>query len=235
MEAAEAGRPPLAVIDRGTIGQRYQAVPASRSSGRQLSREPLGGVCERAMTLFEYLAIAFSLVFSFAGLRLVGGLPHAVHVGRRYWIHLSFVCLQLLATVVVFWNFWGFRNVTWIFPTFLLALANTGLLYYTACILIPENPSAVDSWHAYYYSVRKRYFIGVTCWSLVVATIQTVVLHLPLVHPARAGQTSVLVLGLAGATSASERVHAVIVFLFFLLFLILMFTIGLRPGGFAAP
>jgi hypothetical protein len=34
MEAAEADRPPLAVIDRGSIGQRNQAVPASRSSGR---------------------------------------------------------------------------------------------------------------------------------------------------------------------------------------------------------
>lgn len=186
------------------------------------------------MTLFEYLAIAFSLVFSFSGLRLVGGLPHAVQAGRRYWIHLCFVCLQLLATVVVFWNFWVFRDVTWIFPTFLLVLASTGLVYYNACALIPENPAAVESWHAYYYSVRRRYFIGVTCWSLAVAITQTVVLQLPLVHPARAAQTAVFVLGLAGATSASERVHAIIVFLFLLLFLVLMLTIGLRPGGFAA-
>lgn len=41
-----------------------------------------GGQVERgarsvSMTLFEYLAIAFSLVFSFSGMRLVEGLPHA--------------------------------------------------------------------------------------------------------------------------------------------------------------
>jgi len=35
------------------------------------------------VTLFEYLAIAFSLVFSFAAVRLVGGLPYALEPGRR--------------------------------------------------------------------------------------------------------------------------------------------------------
>jgi hypothetical protein len=187
------------------------------------------------MTLFEYLAIAFSLVFSFSVLRLVGGLPHAVQASRRYWIHLCFVCLQLLATVAVFWNFWVFRDVTWTFPVFLLILAATGVVYYNACTLIPENPSAVESWDAYYYSVHRRYFMGVICWALAIATIQTVVLQMPLVYPARVAPVAVLVLGLAGAASTSERVHATIVFLFLLLFLALMLTIGLRPGGFGAP
>ena len=36
------------------------------------------------MTLFEYLAIAFSLVFSFAAVRLVGGLPAALARGRGF-------------------------------------------------------------------------------------------------------------------------------------------------------
>ena len=43
------------------------------------------------MTLFEYLAIAFSLVLSFAAMRLVAGLPYAVQADRRYWVHLVFV------------------------------------------------------------------------------------------------------------------------------------------------
>ena len=185
------------------------------------------------MTLFEYLAIAFSLVFSFSGLRLVGGLPHAAQPSRRYWIHLCFVCLQILATVLVFWNFWAFREITWTFPTFLLVLASTGLIYYNACALIPENPSAVESWHAYYYSVRRRYFIGVTCWILATIFVSTLVLQVPLVHPLRAAQAAVLILALSGATSASERVHAIIVLLFLLLLLILILTIGFRPGAFA--
>jgi hypothetical protein len=186
------------------------------------------------MTLFEYLAIAFSLVFSFSGLRLIAGLPYAVQPSRRYWIHFCFVCLQLLATVMVFWNFWVFRDVTWTFPTFLLVLASTGLIYFNACALIPEDPSAVECWRAYYYSVCRRYFIGVVSWSVTVAITQTLVLQMPWVEPARGAQAGVFVLGLAGAISASERLHAAIAFLALLLFLILMLTIGFRPGGFAA-
>ena len=41
------------------------------------------------MTLFEYLAIAFSLVFSFIAARLVAGLPHALDSSRRYFVYLE--------------------------------------------------------------------------------------------------------------------------------------------------
>ena len=62
------------------------------------------------MTLFEYLAIAFSLVFSFSAMRLVAGLPYAAQANRRYWVHLVFVSAHLLLTAVGFWNLWNFRD-----------------------------------------------------------------------------------------------------------------------------
>jgi hypothetical protein len=40
------------------------------------------------MTLFEYLAIAFGLLFSMTALRLVGGLPAALDPDRRFWVHV---------------------------------------------------------------------------------------------------------------------------------------------------
>jgi NADH:ubiquinone oxidoreductase subunit 6 (subunit J) len=187
------------------------------------------------MTLFEYLAIAFSLIFSFSGMRLVAGLPHAAERRRRYWVHLSFLCFQLLATVLIFWLFWSFRNVEWNFPTFLLVLASPGLIYFNACALVPEDPSAVESWHDYYYSNRRRYFIGLCCWILVVATISTVVLKLPLVHPARALQAISLSIAVVGATSANERVHSGLVILSLAVALLIAFTTAFRPGPFGSP
>ena len=97
------------------------------------------------MTLFEYLAIAFSLVLSLSGMRLVAGLPHAIQAGRRYWVHLCFVCWQLVLTVMIFWLFWTFRSVNWNFVTFALVLASPSLIYFNACTLIPESPSSVES------------------------------------------------------------------------------------------
>ena len=160
------------------------------------------------MTLFEYLAIAFSLVFSFAAMRLVAGLAHASHPHSRYWVHLSAVCVLLLMTVSVFWVFWSFREVSWTLPRFLLVLGSPALLYFNACTIIPEDPSSIPSWRDYYYSVRRRYYSGILCWVLMTATISTLVLGMSWSHPARLVQLSVVLTGLVGATSSSERVHA---------------------------
>ena len=185
------------------------------------------------MTLFEYLAIAFSLLFSFAGMRLVGGLPHAVQRARRYWIHLGCICFQLLATVVVFWVFWSYRDVEWTFPTFLLVLANPGLIYYNACTLIPENPRAVESWYDYYYSIRRRYFIGVSCWIIAVATSSTIVLAMPFLHPGRTTQVLILAAGLWGAVSANQRVHAGLIFVLLSSVIVFVLTVASQPGSLA--
>jgi hypothetical protein len=201
----------------------------------KLGAQTLGGVSDRLMILFEYLAIAFSLVFSFSGMRLVSGLPHAVRPGRRYWVHLCFLFWQLLTTVGIFWAFWSFRTVSWNFLTFLLVLASPGLIYYNACTLVPENPSTVESWRDHYYSIRNRYFVGVTCWIVVVAIISTVVLDMPLFHPARGGQVAVLVAGVAGVAFPNHRVQASIAVFVLAVSVVLLFTSGFRPGSFAPP
>ena len=113
------------------------------------------------MSLFEYLAIAFSLVFSFSAMRLVSGLPHALDPTRRYWVHVSLVFLQLLSTAGIFWGFWSYRDVEWTFPRFLLALASPVVVYFNACTLIPEASASVESWRTYYFAARKRYFMGI--------------------------------------------------------------------------
>ena len=185
------------------------------------------------MTLFEYLAIAFSLVVSFTALRLLAGLPHAAQASRRYWVHLSFACVQLIVTVVIFWVFWSYRDVTWTFTRFLLALSNPALIYFNACTLIPENSSSVESWHTYYYSVRRRYFIGQICWVLVVAGGTTVILQMPWLHPARISQSAFLLIFFIGALSDSRRVHSGLVLCSIAIGLIAVLALARQPGSLA--
>ena len=160
------------------------------------------------MTLFEYLAIASSLVFSFTAMRFVGGLSHAFDAERRYWPHLCFVFAGLLGTMGTFWAFWSYRDADWTFLRFLLALADPCMLYFLACTLVPEAPGSVESWRTYYYSVRKRYFLGLTFWSLSAATSVTVLLGTPVMHPARAVEVAFLSIAIVGVASDSPRVHA---------------------------
>jgi hypothetical protein len=185
------------------------------------------------MTLFEYLAIAFSIVFSLSATRLLGGLSHVVQPGRRYWVHVTAVCGWLLATIGVFWIFWSYRSATWTLPRFLLVLGSPGLIYFNACTLVPDNPSAIESWRAYYYSIRRRYFLGVLCWALVVTTSATVVLEMPWTHPARLFNGLFIAAGIVGATFSSERVHAGIALSIMAFGLIAGFAIGTQPGSLA--
>ena len=160
------------------------------------------------MTLFEYLAIASSLVFSFAAMRLVSGLPHAIDADRRYWVHLCLVLTGLLATAVSFWGFWFYRDAHWTLPRFLLALTGPCVTYFNACALVPDAPGSVASWRRHYYSVRSKLFLGITLWSVAAATTITVLLETPINHPFRVAEAVLFGVGVVGASSDSPRVHA---------------------------
>jgi hypothetical protein len=183
------------------------------------------------VTLFEYLAIAFSLVFSFSAMRLVGGLPHALDPDRRYWLHVCWVFIQLVGTAGQFWIFWSYRDLEWSYPLFLLVLANPALLYFNACTLVPEAPASVESWRTYYYSVRKKFFLAVTLYSLIIAVDSSVLFQMPIDHPARATQALLFVAGVVGASSGSARVHAALGAFFVGFVFIALFILFAAPGS----
>ncbi len=160
------------------------------------------------MTLFEYVAIAFSLVFSFSAMRLLSGLPYAIRPGKRYWVHLAFVLIHLLGTSLSFWAFWGLRDTDWTLPKFLLVLGSPGAVFFISCALVPESPSAITSWRSHYFATRRSFFLGLIVWALVGSGVTTFVAGLPWLHPVRASQAFLLLLGALGMSFASPRAHA---------------------------
>jgi hypothetical protein len=186
------------------------------------------------MTLFEYLAIAFSLLYSLAALRLLGGLPSALERGRRHPLHFG-LCLVLLFLVTIsFWVFWSLRDVEWTFAGFLAALAIPGSLYYSAAVLIPENPEDVASWRDYYFKVHSAVFGGLALWALAAATSASVNLGMGLVHRARLVHVTALCIGLTGAASSSHRVHAALLSLMGILTVVTL-AMHLGPDWLARP
>jgi hypothetical protein len=183
------------------------------------------------VTLFTYLAIAFSLVFSLAAVRLVGGLPSALAPARRSWVHVAFVFHELMRVAASFWVFWSYRDIAWSFGAYLLALVAPGLVYYLAATLVPEDPSHVLSWEDHYYEVRRRYFLGILGWTLALAATTTVLTGLPLLHPARVLQAAFAVFAITGAVSKSVRVHHALAAIAVALPLVAAFSDLLRLGS----
>ena len=185
------------------------------------------------MTLFEYLAIAYSLVFSFAALRLVAGFPHAIDASRRYWIHVVYVCLALFSALALFWAHWSAREIAWTFPAFLINLAGPGMIYFLSCTLIPDEPSSVQSWRDYFFSVRMRFFSGLCIWAVLMLANTTLLLGIPLFHPIRIVHLGVLVLGIAGLASDRPSTHRMIL-IWAALVAVVATAVLLLPGTLAA-
>ena len=163
------------------------------------------------MTLFEYLAIAFSLLYSVAALRILGGLPSALAPQRRYALHLALTFNNLLLIALSFWTFWSLREVAWTFRGFTAALLIPGLLYYCAAVLIPENPENVLSWRDHFVAVRRRWYVGFAIWGLAAGVSATINLGMPLTHRARSVHVGAFLLGSAGAALSTSRYQAVII------------------------
>ena len=185
------------------------------------------------MTLFEYLAIAHSLILSFAIVRLVGGLSHVFDPPRRYWIHATYLCFTLFAVLALFWAHWSTRDLNWTFPAFLVNLAGPATFYFLASTIVPDDPSRVDSWRAYFFSVRVRLFGGLCAYAGIAFFNTTLLLGAPLLHPVRAIQAGVLLLGLAGLSTDRPAAHRVILLLAGGVAAIAV-AVLLRPGSLAA-
>ena len=125
--------------------------------------------------------------------------------------------------VIVFWVFWSYREVHWTFPKFFLALSVPGALYFVATTLIPDDPAAVTSWREYYFSVRLRLFIALGLWALLTAILTTLLVAMPIDHPARIAQITMLTMAVIGIASRNPRIHAVLA----LTMLVAVLTFGL--------
>ena len=185
------------------------------------------------MDLFEYLAAAFTLVLSFAVIRLVGGLPSAVVAERRYWVHVLLLVAVLSMVASIFWALWSFREASWNYPAFLLVLAQPGLVYFLAATIVPDSPSDVGSWKTHYYSVRVRFFVGWICLAVLTGMIPIVVLQMPLLNLGLVPALCGLLIGVVGSVSTSAKVHAGLVMIIASLMIASIFVTLFEPGSLA--
>jgi hypothetical protein len=160
------------------------------------------------LTLFEYLAAAYVLMLSFAVLRAISGVPYAVRSPHRYWVHISWLATALSLCFVCFWAFWPYRGVEWTLFTFGNALAIPALVYAHNSLVVPPDPSLVESWRDHFFNVRAPLFAtGAILMATVTISNQSALGVAPL-HPSQLGNYAVIALYLVGFVSKKPGVHA---------------------------
>ncbi len=187
------------------------------------------------MTLFEYVSVAFSIVLSLAAVRLLSGISVSFAPERRYWPHATWVVFVLLASAMAWWNFWSFKDVQhWNFIRFLLYLLVPASIYLQAAALVPENPGIVQSWREHFFAARKRFFVALVSFFLLIAVNSWLLLDLPILHPIRVIQALALGLALSGAVSTHKGWHQALPVIFLALMSIAALALFLQPGSIAS-
>ncbi|MFO0689444.1 MAG: hypothetical protein U0900_12115 [Myxococcota bacterium] len=183
------------------------------------------------MSLFEYLAIAFSLVISTSVMRIADGLSESARGTERCWVYRGQLGVALAANVAAFWNFWSFHEADWTFPRFVLAVSGPVALYFGTATLVPSDRDAVSSWKEHSRAVRGRFYRSLCAYAVLMAATTTVLLDMGLAHPARAAQLAVFVLGLAGTSTENERAHQALVVVTIAFGIVALSTLAARPGA----
>ncbi len=163
------------------------------------------------MSIFEFVLTGLTLVLALVITRILGGLRWVIAPGRAYWVHAVMVLQLLLLTSLIWWGLWYAKDTQWTYLSFAYnLLIGPGILYFSATLLVPDNPRRVRSWREHYYRVHRLFFGAFALLVVIIFFGSLFYTGTPLLHFTRIIQFGVLVLCLVGAVSRSHRVHGAI-------------------------
>ncbi len=184
------------------------------------------------MTLFEYLSVAVSIVLSLSAAQILSNLRAVLKAAGRYWVHVSWVAFALYSHVIIWWEFWAFREVaSWTLGTFALVLVNPGLLFVASNTLVQLDPAEDQTWEGHFYSIHQSFFLTYGLLLPVSVLRDWVLLDASVEFPRLLPEALMLLICGVGWVSKSKRVHSGLVLLCFSMALVSTVFFWLLPGG----
>ena len=190
--------------------EAYRFAPALR--GGQLNADPLGGRGDSIVTLFEYLAAAHTLILTFALTRALSGVAQASRPSRRSLLHLSWLGFIVSNCLFAFWAMWGYAEVEWTLFRFLGLLTVPVFMYVFSSIIVPPDPSAVESWTGYLLENRVPLFATGGALFIAIALSNQLIQGASPTHPLELCLYATVGVFGAGLASANARLHAALAF-----------------------
>jgi len=183
------------------------------------------------VTLFEYLAAGYILMLSFAVLRAMTGVPHAVRSRKRSWVHICWLSAALVMCLVAFWAFWPYRQVEWTLFTFVNALSIPALLYAHTSVLVPPDPAAVPSWEDYFNASRVPIFATGVAFMAAVAVSNQSALGVSPLHSSQILNYSLLSMYAVGLLFQNQTVHRTLALIFPCWLVMSVAVLGRQPDS----
>lgn len=158
------------------------------------------------MSLFEYLMVMVSIILGLSITQVLRGLSKLARSPNRSVVVTLYGTFLFALHVQTWWALWDLSTVPeWNFVFFLLLISLPSVLFATTELLFPMATTAETDWHAHYESVRK-WFLSVLAFWTVLALLETrIFMGVPLTHPYRIVQLSILSLIVAGLLLPARR------------------------------
>lgn len=185
----------------------------------------------------EYLSVLVSIIVGLGLSHLLASVGRLLSRRRRVRPYLPSVATALLVFVahVQFW--WASFNygerIQSNFFAFLVFLLSPILLYLLAVLALPEldqDETGEVSLRDHYYEARP-WFFGLAAMVPVATAVRNAVFQgNAFWNQDRPFELAIFLVALAGAFTASERVHRVLPFLMMGVFVVMVVLTSLRPG-----
>jgi hypothetical protein len=190
-----------------------------------------------SMNAGEYLSVLVSIIVGLGLSHLLGSVGKLLsrrHRVRPYVPSMMAAVIIFLAHVQFWWGSFDFgEEIENNFFAFLVFLSTPILLYLIAVLALPEldqDDSGEVSLRDHYYEARP-WFFGLTALVPVTTALRNVVFQRePFWNQDRPFEIAFFLLALVGVLTASQRVHRVLPFVMFTLFVVMVVLTGLRPG-----
>ena len=147
---------------------------------------------------------------SLSAAQVLSALRGVLRRERRYLPHVLWVFQILYTHLIVWWEFWAYREVeSWSLVTFVLVLVNPGLIYIAANALVDSDERADGSWEVHFFEIRRPFFV-ISGAILVGAIIRdAMVLDIGFTLPHKLPELILLAVYAAGAKS-NERNRSIV-------------------------
>ena len=171
------------------------------------------------MSHFEYIAVAFSLVFALILSRLLESLPSVFRSSRRYWVHALWTVHMIFSVFGLWWALWEFRDTTWTPGLFLGVMTFPVILYMRTIFLLQDHSEGEKSWEVLFFENRRAFFS-----TSAFAPIAALIFDLSVIESEGSAQAwrlsgylLLLSLCLPGLISSDRRLHGALVVISFVL------------------
>ena len=166
------------------------------------------------MDLHEYILIITSVVYALALAQILSGVGRLIQTEanvRWFLPHSVWIAYFFTLIPLAWWAGWEFRDLDWVFPTFLYTFITPVFFYFATSLIIPQRIEEGDvDLEQHFLKIRKPALLSVFVAMFAQFADGPILSNEPIWFPARILQLVGLCALLGGAFASGRRIQTVL-------------------------